>query len=186
MEKGLFIQKNVMSATRFNNIVGIACREADFDWVHSFITEYKDYLLDEYREDTARLAQAIVLFHQKKFEAAYYWFSKTEFSSPESAIQAKLYEIRCLFELEWGHTALDSYINTFQVFLQRKRTKRTHIVVPALNFIRLLRMISEEKTPHEKIIDKINNTKPLYLKDWLLEKMELYKGKFTTQKPRGN
>jgi tetratricopeptide (TPR) repeat protein len=182
LEHHIFTKKGVMSSVQFNNIVNIACKVKDFNWVSVFIVSQSRYLKDEIRDSTVCMAKANILFEQGEFKKALNLLEKVNTKDTRQTIRLKAFVLRCQFEIMDDENNFFDYCNTFEAFLRRNRKPKKEIIEATMNFIKLIKMLIREKIEKDIILERIKNTSPVYFKTWLLEKTVGYNAKYAAHK----
>ena len=116
---------------------------------------------------------ARVRFKEKKYKEVIHLLSKVEYIDVLLSNSIKAMLCKAYFELD-ELNALDSLLDSFRVYLQRKGKMAYHQKV-YLNFIKFLRRIINvnmlDKIAVEKIKSQLVTTKEIIDQDWLLEKL---------------
>jgi len=169
LEKEVLIHKGILDKTVYENIVTVAKMNSEFNWATNFANNYKQYLLQEWQEETHKLALAEIAFAQEKFNAVFNLLGQIELSEIFQNVRAKCLILRSYFELN----DFDNFFNYCDSFYRYiKRSKLSEDNKKAIqNFIRLLRKLASVTDKSEDITTAILKTKPLFFKEWLLNKV---------------
>ncbi len=178
----IFMRKDIMSGTQFNNIVNIACRVKDFDWAESFINAQSKFLPADVRNDTTLLAKSLMLFEKTDFRQVLALLEPAGFKDVNDTIRARALLLRSYYECQADMDMMLEYCNAFDIFLRRNRKSRKAIVIATLNFLRLIKMLIRKKADKEQIVREISQAESLYFKSWLIEKAAVYKAEFAAHK----
>lgn len=172
----LFTIKGEMTSTQFTNIVNTACFLDEFAWANSFIKTHSEYLKDDIRTHSELLAKATVYFGQKKFKEVLEAFSKeeddVEFKDIHLIIRARQLVLRSYFELGDDLEKAFDYCISFEAQLKRKTS--TGAVEGTLEFVRICKLILQNKKTKQELIELVAGKTNLYLREWLLEQIERY------------
>ena len=165
---------NILETT-FNNIVAIACRNKEYVWVDDFISEYGKMLPNKTRENALSFSLARVEFYKKNFETVIDMLQTVEYDmgmynlNSKSILLFSFYEMR---ELD----ALDSLLNSFKVYVNRDKTitaSRKRAYNKMLNFLKRIANVNpRDKKKIASIKAKLQETKGVLNKAWLLEKID--------------
>ena len=178
----IFMRKDIMSGTQFNNIVNIACRVKDFEWADSFIYTQSIFLPTEVRNDTTLLARALIFFEKTDFGQVVGLLEQASFKDVNDSIRARALLLRSYYECRADTDKMLVYCHAFEAFLRRNRKSRKAIVTATLNFLRFVKMLITKKTEQGQLIHEIDKAEALYFKSWLLSKAAVYKAEFAARK----
>jgi len=173
----LFARLGALSATRFNSFVTIACRAKDFKWADEFIDRQRPYLVEKDREATIELARATVCMETRQYLQVLELLEHKKYGAIVHSIRAKSYILMAYYALNFEEETLSKHCNSFETYL--KRHQNTHAFVDRfVNFLRVIRMLSEKKDDAQKIKKYLNQTKEISSREWLEEMLIIYKPKF--------
>ena len=175
---GLIFEKGQISQWAFQNVVTAACRVGELDWGFEFIHSNKNKLREEHKINAFSYALAIWYFHAQKFDEAIQLLNEVKFTDVYYAYNSRLLLARLYFERkDWW--ALDSFLNSFRLYLLREKKLTVVRKKACANFIRLVNKMKKiheaPKRESSKILaikKKIKETSNLILKNWLLQKIE--------------
>lgn len=112
--------KEKMSFFDFLNYVKIASTVGEYEWVESFINEYKVVLPPEEYDNSLNFSYGTIEQKKGNYEKALSYFARTNFSSYLLKVQVKIIQCRLFFELKMFEQAL-SAIDSFRHYLQREK-----------------------------------------------------------------
>lgn len=173
LEKGYLMNMDEMDKFAYRNITRVGLILGEFDWVKSFLEEYKEKLDPKYREQVYLFNLAQYYFSIKAFDKTMPLLLTVEYSDVLHIIGAKLMLMKIYFETS-EFDALDSFIESFSTYLKRKKKLGYHkkVYLNILNMTRALLKLDEfNPIEKEKLRIKIENTKPIGEKNWLLEQL---------------
>ncbi len=180
LKHNFFIQKGILSDRQFANIVQMACTAKDFDWAASFIRDQSRFLADEVREDSIRLAQAIVHYEKNEYEQARQLIGATEFRDIHHVMRSKMMILWIYRHLEEDEDKILSYCDAFKT--QLGRYPQTEAVEAVLAFVQIFRILQMERVEQSVLIERIEKAPFLYNKPRLLEEAVRYKGRYVPRK----
>ncbi len=162
----------------FRNMFYTANKLKRFEWVERFISEHLNELSPEYRENTGHLAYAYLSFEKGDFEKALAEITQVEYNYFVFKFDVRLLTLKIYYELHSFESAL-SLIDTFSHFLLNNKSA-VHYRESFGEFLRILKNMIKIKTGGSKITTseltmQVENSKKLYSKMWLLEKLSLLK-----------
>lgn len=182
VEYGVYTRKGVMPATQFNNIVTTACGANDFEWALRFVESHSHFLKADIAADTATMAKAIIFFVKKDFRQVLELLGKARFKDIPDLMRSKAMILRSYYELKMDEEEIFVFCMSFESDLRRNRKPKREAVEATFNFLKLFKLLMDKKVAKERLLHDIERTKPLYFKEWLLEKSVNYKGEFATRR----
>jgi len=174
VENSVFDRSGEISSSQFNNIVNVACISKDLKWASSFIKKYEQFLPEGIRRDAVALAEAMILFEEKRYMEAVYKLSDVTFSDLPHAIRSKSLILRSYFEIADGNLDTEGFCLVFELYLKRHQTPKRELITATANFVKIVKKLIRRKETKEAITHEIQNANPIYFKSWLLEKAADY------------
>ena len=176
IEKDIFLEKGELAPWRFNNIIGVALRLGKLDWAENFINKYKSYLPPDNQENTYTFNLARVYFYQNKFEKVLALQRNLEYEDIGYNLISKSMLVLTYYELD-EQDALDSFTESFRVFLNRHKNlpqQRRRSYLNLLKYVRrLTRLTPGDKEGVGRLRDEITREKATTVNhEWLLEKLD--------------
>lgn len=175
LSKGVFIINDELATWRFNNSAAVALRLGKLEWAENFIETYKSYLPADTRENTYTFNLARVYRYQRKFDKVLALLRNLEYEDIGYNLLSKTMLINAYYELD-EQAALESFIESFRVFLNRHKhipKQRKESYLNLLKYVRRLTRIPPNnkealsKLKKEVIREKANHVNH----EWLLEKI---------------
>lgn len=176
IQKNIFLMKNELAPWRFNNITVAALRLGKLDWAENFVTQYHLFLPQETRQNTYTFNLARVYFYQHKFEKVLGLLRNIEYEDIGYNLISKVNLTLTYYELD-EFDALDSFMESFRVFLNRHKNiplQRRRSYLNLLKYVRrLTRLLPGDKPAVEKLREEVVLDKAVTVNhEWLLEKLE--------------
>jgi hypothetical protein len=176
LEKKIFIIDGSIAQWKFNNIVGISLRLGKLEWAEKFVNEYRNFLPLDVRENTFSFSLSRVYFYQKKYKEILEIQRNIEYEDIQVNLISKVMHVLVYYELD-EYDALDSYLESFRVFLSRHKNipaQRRNSYLNLIKFVRrLTRLAPKDRTAIEKLKNEILAEKETTVNhEWLLEKIE--------------
>lgn len=173
LKQEVFMVNGFLDRFTYKNTVAAAIHLKEFEWVESFIYEYKNQLDIKWREDTFNYNLAVLYCNLPDYDKAMTLLQQAEFDDIFLKIAARKMLLKIYFDLE-EFNALESLLDSFHRFLTRHSKDLGYHQPVYLNFIkfvkRLLQTPKFDKTARQNIQLKIESTKDLADKKWLIEK----------------
>lgn len=174
LKKELLLQNELLSEFSFTNIVITGLKLNQLDWVSNFIETYQHYLSETIRAAYVHYAYSKFYFTQRDYNQVMALLQQTEYSDLFLNIDSKVMRLQVYYELG-EYDTLDSFLNSFQTFLARKKLIGYHKKIYN-NIIKLTKKLlyinpfsKEEKEAFKLLVE---TTEPLGEKDWFLTQLE--------------
>lgn len=175
LEKETIFVNGYINQVTFNNIVFFALRTGAFDWVQEFVEEYKGRLRDKDRSSSVAFSLARIEFYKKNYGKTIELLQQVEMNSVIYTLNAKTILLFSYYELH-EFDALDSFINSFRVFLNREKSistrKKGHYKNLLKYISKIINLRSGDRAGIEKLREEISNTPGIVSKPWLLQKLD--------------
>ena len=151
-------------------------RLGKIDWAYKFIEKYKSNLPSYTRENTYNFSLARIYINNKEYSKLLDLLHQVEFEDLNYALIGKAMQASAYYELD-ELDALDSYLDSFKVYINRNKNIPVDRKKSYQNFIRyikkLTRMIPGDKAAKEKLrLELMENRKNTRNYEWLMEKVE--------------
>jgi hypothetical protein len=175
INKGIFLQDGQLATWRFNNLVASALGLGKIDWAESFVKEFKDYLPADARQNIYAFNLARVYRFQKKYDEVLSLLQNVEYEDIGINLISKMMLLITHYERN-DHEVLNSFIDSFRVFLNRHKNIAQQRRLAYLNLLRytrrLLRLHPGDKSAIAKLTEEIKREKAgIVNHEWLLEKL---------------
>lgn len=175
MMRKVFIINGELAPWRFNNAIGVALRLGKMDWAEKFITTFKDNLPAQTKENTSSFSLSRVYLYQKRYKDVLKILQNVDYEDIGYNLISKAVLIITYYELDEVE-ALDSFLESFRVFLNRHKNIPAQRRKSYLNLIkyarRLTRLLPDDKAGIAKLREEIMREKASIVNhEWLLEKL---------------
>lgn len=169
----ILFEKGKLSRFTYKNVVGIALRLKEFQWAEDFILNYQNALETKFKDNYTHYNLSKLRFYQKNYTEAMQRLQQVEYDDLFLNLDAKVMLLKIYYEL--GELeVLESFITSFQRFLQRKKLIGYHQENYG-NMIRLTRKLLElnpfDRAERSKLKQEIEGIKALSERDWLLKQL---------------
>ncbi len=176
VDKNLIIDNNDIESRRFVNAITVSCTAKEYTWAENFIQTHGQYLRSEHRENVLSLANANVLFHQKKFEESFKYLIQVKFKTTNDKIVGKALQLRIYYELKEVFALKDFSKATLQ-YINRNKNLSVEFKENYSFFIKTIDDLVKLRTHRtEAGIDKLkfalSQKKEIYYSNWIYEKFE--------------
>ncbi|GIV33431.1 MAG: hypothetical protein KatS3mg031_0966 [Chitinophagales bacterium] len=175
LDRKIIFDGKYISPWTYKNIVGVALRIGQYDWVEKFIHEYKQFLEPNLRENAFAFNLANFYFNIGKYDRTLELLRNVEFTDVVYSLDTKAMLLRIYYELK-EFEPLWSLLEAFQVYLRRNKLISDSQKTMYSNLISLtreaIRIPKGDKEAVRKFKDKIENTRQVAYRQWLLEKAD--------------
>jgi hypothetical protein len=180
LEEGMLYENDKLTQGLFQNIVLIALRMKQLDWVESFLEEHRERIAGTRRPDEVYdFNQALYCFHRGDYTGTLRHLRQS-YEDNFYVLAANLLELKLYFERkQWD--LLDNKLNSFKVNLFKKSRSwlppdRFHSINQFLNLLRqaLHDDVYFHRRPEavQRLLRKVQDTRAMVERDWLLEKLK--------------
>ncbi|MDF1698189.1 MAG: hypothetical protein P1U56_20240 [Saprospiraceae bacterium] len=175
LEKETIFSDGYITQVTFTNIVFFALRTGEYDWAEHFVEEYKDRLNDKDRSSSVALSLARIEFYKKNYDKVIELLQQVEMNSVVYNLSAKTILLFSYYELD-EFDALDSFINSFRVYVNREKSISVRKKGPFKNLLKYINKIinlrSNDKEGIKNLRQEVEDTPNIVSKPWLLEKLD--------------
>ena len=178
LASGCFLENGVLSKFTFSNIVAMGLMVKDFEWVATFIQNYKNSLKKQDRQSTFCLNMARLEYtSNQNYTEALTYLQKVSDKDLLHTLNAKILQLRIYFEIA-AYDLLESHLEAMVNFIRRKSVMGYH----KANFLHLIRYTKKllklnlyDKKAIAQLAAAIQTEEVLTEKTWLLEQIERLK-----------
>ena len=176
--KDLLLAKGVMPPVKLKNLVVIACRAQEYDWITTIIEKYFTFVKQEIRESVYHYNLGVIDFYKKNYQEAISHFIRVEKINLAYDFDCRLLLLQAYYQMD---TSYDE--RTMQIFRSAEQFVNNNKMMPFKqkknykNFIQIL--ISLYRVRHKvgkktlaSIKKKMLQMEVIMAKKWLLEKID--------------
>jgi hypothetical protein len=186
LEKGILLNNGKLPEWDFKNIVTVALRAGETNWVEKFINDYKNSLPEEVKENAYSYNMAAYFHSVGRFEETMQLLQEIDFTDESYQVGSKIILLKSYFELG-AYDAAMSLITAFRRLIERSKTMSAYRKQSNLNMLIALKKIFKlqiefdysNKTALKKYIKSIESSiqklQPLENADWIAEKLKSIK-----------
>ena len=168
----LLLDGGIIATTRFNNIIDVACKVKNFKWAEQFIETNAKFLTLGTREETIRIARAVIHFEKEEYGKSLLFLREGRFKNIDHALRSR-WLIICCFCALGEETSLDSICKATRQYLKRVQGINKEIVKGTQNLIIITKQINkyryQKKNKKEQLKKKLSQLNPIIFKTWLEE-----------------
>jgi hypothetical protein len=173
LELGLLLENGRISRFAFNNIIAVALRVGELDWVERFILDHKQLLERQWREVAASLGLARVAYARKDHHTALLHLQRSDYKDLINNLTAKTLQLKIYYETD-EFELLKSHLASMRTYIRRhtsigyQRTNYSKIV----QYTGQLMALDFRKTDAVvKLREAIQGEEILTEKEWFLEQL---------------
>ncbi len=179
VERGIVIANEEISPWLFRNIVTVALRLGEFEWIENFIHEYKEKLPESYRENAFTFALAQLYFYQKKHDKVIELLREVEYEDFTYNLNSKVMLLATYYEMD-EIEPLYSLFESFRVYLNRNKSipeSRKNSYKDLIKFTKkLTRLFPGDQKGIEKLKKDVLENEHVASKGWLKQKLAELEG----------
>jgi len=158
-----------LSPWTFKNVIRLGLNLKRYDWTEQFIQKYYKKLAPEFQEDAMHYNLADLYYRKKNYKIAQNHLQLVEYSDVFYNLDAKEMLLKIYYENNETES-LFSLIASFSIYLRRNKKISMNVRDTYLNFATLLhQIVRTTKSKIPTIINKINQTKLVANRSWLLQ-----------------
>jgi hypothetical protein len=168
--------KEELSPWHFQNAIIFSLRLGHYSWAENLITEQKDKLPKEFKENAVSYNLALVYFYQKRFDKVKELLREIEYEDITYNLGSKTMLIAIYFEQD-DDELLMSLLDTFKTYLYRHKNISDNKRIPYMNLMKyirkMLKLNNGDKKEIETIRKEIEEDRKVGIasEKWLLEKL---------------
>jgi hypothetical protein len=180
LERGLHVDRGFMSAQFYTSAVVTGCRLKEYDWVRSFIEEYKKELKKDTREAMYYFAMSFLENDLENYEKALECLAKSKAEELYLKMDIRLLQSRIYYSLVWN-LPLQSLLDTFKRTVQNNKHMKENRKQQYLIFIRFLNQLNnlrykEDTRGINELKYELEKTDYFPHKIWLLDEVKKLPG----------
>lgn len=173
VEKEIFNLNNTIPLIRFVNIISVASKLGKSIWARKIVDEWAWMVESKNQKSIASFGHATIDFHEKKYQKVVERISNLKSSSYHHKLRFRWLLLIAQYELnkEYGNL-IKAQIDNFRRFIssnEKRINKQTYYAIKST--LRLLTMVMNKK-PKEEVLQSYQNSKYVYERKWILEKIK--------------
>jgi hypothetical protein len=176
LEQGFLLENGQISRFAYKNVIGLVLRLGEWEWASQFLETYTPLLPKPYQESYSNFANGKFCAAQKKYTQALIHLQLVEQKDIFLNLDAKVSQLKIYYEL--GELLLlDNFLQTFRIFVNRRRTRLSYHYQNYRNIIRFARKLLQFPNMSKKkkllLAQKIQAAEPLTEKNWFLKFLQV-------------
>ncbi|MBC7777003.1 MAG: hypothetical protein H7246_16345 [Phycisphaerae bacterium] len=171
LARKLLLENGQISRFAFNNIIAIALRVGELDWVERFILEHKNLLERQWREATASLGLARVAYARRDYKTALLNLQRSDYKDLINNLTAKTLQLKIFYETE-EFDLLANHLKGMKNYIRRHTSigyHRTNYGLIVAYTQQLMALDFKKKEAVEALRAAIVGEEILTEKEWFLE-----------------
>jgi tetratricopeptide (TPR) repeat protein len=125
LDQGFLFEKGEISRFTFRNAVAMGLKIGAFDWVENFILNTQNKLPKLHRDSMVSFNLARLAYEKKDYPQALEHLQKADYQDILLALAAKTLSLKIYYETQ-ELRLLDAAIDSFKIFLRRKKVLAYH------------------------------------------------------------
>lgn len=173
LDQKILLENNMINRFTFSNIIAMALKLEEYQWIETFIATFSLQLEISYRAATVSFNKARLSFAQQDYDQALSHLQSAEYKDLVNNLIAKSLLIQIYYELE-AIRSLESHLDSFAQFIRRREVSdfhRKNFVNVIFYMRKIMATPAYEKKKRLLLKQQIQEEKLLSIKDWLLEKI---------------
>lgn len=172
LDTGSLLENGYLGRFAYKNIVALALRLEEFEWVEQFIYQYEPCLEEPYRAANRDYNLARLYFVQQNYRKAMPLLARVDESDLLLNLDSRVMLLKMYYKTgEWD--ALDALIASFKILLLRKKKVIGYHQAHYLNTLRyvqkLTRLRPRDQKAAETLRADIEQNRTVIEKEWLLD-----------------
>ena len=174
LENGFIFENGFISPADFKNIVTVALRRNEHEWVAHFLASHSIRLRKEFRSNAKDYNYARLSYNLGELKQARKLLSKTDFTDLYYHLDSKVLLMKTYYELD-DFEPLLALIGSFRVYLKRNRKISDYQRTIYLNLIKYVRKITRIKLGSrlsaKSILEEVQELGKVADQRWLEQKL---------------
>jgi len=163
---------NSLTHWTFNNVVKLALRLKEYEWLEDFIKQNHIHLATKVRDEAMNFSLAELAFSKGDYDSCLEHINQVTFTDPQYFLGSRIMLLKSFYATE-ALDALSSQLASFMMFLRRNKKISNDYKQTLLNFCSLLHLILRSRPDKkEKVLQKIQKTKQKVEGEWLRQVAE--------------
>ncbi|MCH2081239.1 MAG: hypothetical protein MK226_02555 [Saprospiraceae bacterium] len=171
LQKAYLLIDGKISRFTYRNLVTIGLIQKRYQWVKSFIYDYKEKLEERYRESMFGLCEARLAFSQGDFTKALDLLQKADYEDILLNLAAKTVLMKVYYAMN-EYDLLESHLSAMQVYIRRKKIMgyhRDNYLNMSKYMRKVLELVPSDQEAKKQLREEIQSSKTMVEKEWLLK-----------------
>ncbi len=174
IEKELILTDGQLSAWSYKNMVSIALRVKEYEWVEQFIIHYQEKLDKNIQDNAYRFSMANLYYHKQMHREGLQELMQVEFTDVYYHLDSKVLLLKIHYESN-ETDALEYHIEAFKAYLKRNKKVSDNMRNIYLNLLKYtfkaFAYKKENNLALEKLKQEVKEHKSLPDKQWLIDRI---------------
>lgn len=171
LESGILLINDEIGYSHFNNIIVIACKAEEFDWVEEFINNYACKLNKKFKSAAVNISLAYLNFEKKEYEKVLTQIQEIECMDAAFSVRGRALVLRSYFELKEQENLILDYCKAFKVFLKREKILNKKTLSNYFKLISFVRKLLSKKATKASLQKQIEQEPFFLFRKWVSEKI---------------
>lgn len=174
LENQIFLEDGYLASFNYKNISRLGLALGEYDWVETFLNQYRKLLEPKKRENDYTYNLAFFYFQKRDYNNAMQLLQKVDFDDVLNNLDARRMLLRIYYELG-EYDALDSLLDSFKTYISRQKDIGYH----KDNYLNLIRFVKKmirsnlsNSATRIALMDEVKNTPAFSEQNWLLKQLE--------------
>lgn len=171
-----FVVNGVFNVSHYNNIVDLACKLKEFDWLEEFNKNCSCHLPESISESTFRLSSAFILFAQEEYGEVISILLSTYPKGIHNEVRYRCLEIASNYEKHGGADRVIQLCLACEQFTRRNKKMNSQMQRKLLNFTKIVKKLCRGKVEisKEELWDDLAQYEGVYFGSWVTQKISLF------------
>ncbi len=174
IERQLLLKDNKLESQEFRNIITVAFRLKEYEWVEKFMIKHSKFLSEDVRENVVSFSFAQLYMYQKKYDKVIQLLQKIEYADHIYNLNSKTILLITYYEIG-EYEPLSNLLESMRAYINRNREIPESRKENYKNLIRfskkLIGLTPNNKRAISSLKIEVESTKNTPSRDWLLEKI---------------
>ncbi|MCB0639960.1 MAG: hypothetical protein KDC54_25235 [Lewinella sp.] len=171
IERGILLEKGELSPWTFTNVVKLALRLHQYEWIEDFMARFSGHLPAAFRNNALHYNRAELFYYTRRYDEAQAALNQVVYSDLNYYLGARVMLAKIYYE-EREEEVLLSHLAAFSIFLKRNKEISADLKHTYLNFCDMLyQLLRDRPKVLNTLEERIRQTHLLTDRQWLLEQL---------------
>ncbi len=176
-EKNLLLEEGMIPVIKFKNLIGVGCRNKEYEWTTKFVKKYQDFIYKPLRKSVCVFGYGVIAFYKGDYKKAKMYLQEVGEINVSYETNKRLLLARINYELDGEYNMkTETELRTAERYFKETKSLANEHKVSHQHFVALL--INLYRIRHhqggmnlKRIQDKLNRYKFISGKAWLQKKI---------------
>ena len=173
LEKEFLLENGELSRFTYHNIATSGLRSGEYQWVESFIRDYRSALHPDYQNTSYNFNRSRLEYSRKNYKVALRLLLQANYKDLLLNLAAKTVQLKVYYEIG-EFSLLESHLEAMKMFVRRKKVIGYH-QTNYLNIIqytqKLLAVNQFDRKERDRLVQAIQQEEILTEREWLLKQL---------------